>query len=302
MGAESSGTVARAIPSGQKIATTIISQTDIDVLNSYLTNIATNIVVNNTATCDAGLQATNSFVLNGVKVAGTAYLSVNQSIDATVENKCVNIQNASSTISQSLVNNILEEITTKFSPETISTMTGTAFTPQDTDTTVSNSVYEDISNIVETNVTNNFSSSTISSCLTSVNALNQAEFTGVDFGSFLYLPVNQSINASVTSECSALQTTISDITTNIAQELGLTISDTVDPIIQTTENGIVTTPPGTQGPDDSVSGDTVSGDTVSDDTGLTTGAIAGIIIGVILFIALIVGAVYLVKYLKNKAV
>lgn len=308
MGSDTSATT------NQKISTTTISQADIDTLNTYLTNIATNIVVNNTSTCGIDVSAANNNTVSGVKT-DTLIMPVTQDIDVTVIPKCVNVQTASSTISQSFINTILQEITSDFSPSILSEMAGTTTAQSDSDSTgtstssvdqtndtiTADSIREKISNIIETNVANNFTTNTLSSCLTNVSLANTNSLTDSEF-SYVYMPVSQSINSTVTSECSALQESVSDITTSIAQELGLTISDTSSPVITTTEEAtLVSVSAGS----DSAASDSSSGggdDDNDDDDGLGTSVIVGIIVGAIVCIALIIGIIYLVKYMGNKLI
>jgi hypothetical protein len=302
MGADSSGTAI-----GPQISSTVINQTDIDILNNYLTNIATNITMSAAAKCTSDTTVTQTSVYGTLMADGSnSVVDVGNDASVIVNFSCVNAQSTSNTISQDLINSITEEISSRFSPTVLAEISGTSGTSSGVgiDTETDNYTTENIINTVTSNVTNNFSSSVLSDCISSTRI---AQFTSAD----LALATNggtvtsrNTVAANVVAECSALQDSIADMTSDIAQELGLTISDTVTPSVSSSiSSPEVSSSAGsaagsTAGTKSNSVSESGSGSGSDSDSGISTSAIAGIIIGIIVLIALIVGAIYLVKYFQ----
>lgn len=225
--------------------TTVVNQSDLNLLNENINNFVSNTVVDQAASCSATVTQTQNIDLTGFTAKGDITIDgVSQNQKAAITFDCVQLSAFQNDIANGVLTQYMDAIKNSYDTSSIAQMTAAAQTSAKNEfgttggsssNSKSNNTYnfdsktivnQDIQNIVQNSITNNMSLKDMQDCMSSVK--NTQNITVKDFestdGNIKILNLSQTQAADLYAKCMQEKNNANKISNNIVTDLGLTVT------------------------------------------------------------------------------
>lgn len=252
-------------------AQTYIDQNQLDILNKNITNQIANTRVNQAAKCGSDIVQNQAITISDIKTNGTYYSDFNQYQGSALDFSCIQSQQARNTIGNSLYQQMINNLSQHNSANIMAELEAQAAanirngfaswninggsnsdTNENIDWTVQNSTYQELQNVIENSIENNFTAENISNC-DSLTANSQSiTVTGVVAGEGVIMKGNQTQIADTYAQCLQNQNIAQEITTVMADATNVKVENTNSNSSTSTQYGTATSETINNGPFESL--------------------------------------------------
>lgn len=242
MGNSSSATV------NQVNNTYVVNKSAIDIMNETNTNIINNTIITIAKSASASATATQDLTIGSINVdagGNTNIDKLSQDQQAVLNFSAVQSSTVVTQSSADIVNSMIHQISTSVDNNVLTKMIAdaqatnkTAFlsppltsassnTNTTNNTTLDNETYTKLRNVVNNTVTNNFSTSSVDACLSSLVSAQKMTIGSINNsgGTMNIGLLSQEQSLTVLSKCNQISSTMNSITNNLVQDFGATIVD-----------------------------------------------------------------------------
>jgi hypothetical protein len=220
--------------------TLIMNDTDINIINKNITNQVANTVINNAKKCSANINQLQQVKFKNITVSGDFNLNSNQSQQAVMTFGCVNSSQTRSDIANNMMQEMMNSLEQQNSSDVLMKMDAAAQSSQKNgflstamgNSTSSNSsnivnftqrntVHENLQNIIEQSIQNNFTTNNISDCIAQVNNNQLVDAQNIIIGGNANIAIKQDQAATLFAECIQSDDVGSKITNSIKNAIGV---------------------------------------------------------------------------------
>lgn len=226
--------------SSQKITNNTVNKNYIDTLNKTIMNSAVETIVNNASKCSSAVNINNSCDFSKSNFKGDVNIDTNQTAQAKVNFNCIVANETSADMATAMMASMVAEMKSLNGTEAAaqlntasqaSSKTGFASMPSKTssnsNTNITNNVTNEtistVKNIFEQNLSNNFTSNTVSECIGKTDVYNSLDLSGSEFDGNVNVKCIQTASIEQVQNCKLLSDSIQKTTQATFQELGLTV-------------------------------------------------------------------------------
>ena len=220
--------------------TLIVNETDIQVLNKSLNNFITNTTIEDAKKCSAGISQLQTVKFKGVKTTGDFNLNLNQKQAAALTFDCLQTSTVRNEIANQMMQSMMDKIENTNSSDVLNKMESLAAAKQtsgflstsfgsSTSSDASNKVnytqrnttHQNLQNIVENAVQNNFTTKNLSECISKINQDQNVEVINLDIGGNVNAVIAQDQAAELFSQCIQTNDIGNSITQALTSDLGV---------------------------------------------------------------------------------
>lgn len=290
--------------------TLIVNDTDINILNQTLNSAVANTTINDAKQCSSSINQLQSVNFGPIKSEGDVTINLTQNQTAAMTFSCLNTSSVQNQISNTMLANMMNSIESTNSSDVLAKLDAQASASQTsgiiptsfgdstssnanntTNFTQRNTNYQNLQNVVQNCITNNFTTNTLSSCIAKVNGGQEVQTQSITSGGNVLIAVNQDQAASVFTQCIQQANVGNSITSGLLTTLGVKTTVANETKVQNELTGESTA---TQTLGASCPG---CGNSCSSCGGSWIGSL---IVIVILVIVLVVGFIVVKKLMKGK--
>jgi hypothetical protein len=224
----------------QTITNNTINKNTLNMLNQTIMNTAVNTMVSTANQCSTSVNATNNCSANLGSVNGGLNINANQSNKASVDFSCLAQTESVGGINSAMTNSLAAELkalngTTaaaqlnslaKSSNKSGAGAFGSSSSATSNSTVnnnVTNETVQNISNIFQNNITNNFTQKTLNECVSTTNLVNNVNPQAAVVNGGANITCIQSNTLEQVQKCEFLSAAINKTTNAVASELGLSV-------------------------------------------------------------------------------
>lgn len=234
---------------------TIINKNMTDTLNKTVMNSAVETLVKNASTCSSSVNQNNTCSMANADIGGNFNFSGNQSNKAKVNFSCIQADKTSANMATSMMQSIMAEMKTLNGTKAAAQLNSSAASSNKSgfgstggssssssntasDTEITNITQNKVRNVYQQNLSNNFTSETVSECIGKTTQSNNQNLSGIKVGGNANVKCNQSNTLEQVQECKQMSEAISATTQKTLQELGIktdTASETTTSTVASSE-------------------------------------------------------------------
>lgn len=222
--------------------TTVINNTQIDVLNESITDIIADTNISQAAQCGSTNIQNQTITFNNIISEGDITIGpINQYQNSSLDFSCTSTQDVRNNVSNDLFRDIRTSIYNSNTTEILARLNGQAdsnikkgllpgFADSNADVenivdwTVENSVYSEIDNVIKTSIQNNFTVNNLQQCNTNLVNSQGVHFTALQAnGDITIHGITQTQSADTYSTCILEQNVANDMTTQITDVIGVEV-------------------------------------------------------------------------------
>jgi hypothetical protein len=228
-----------------KYDTSIINKSDMDILNKSVNDFQTNTIVNQAASCSAGLAASNNITFTGLDAQGNIdFGEVDQSNTGSVSFDCIQKASYSNKVTSGIASTYLSQLNNTYDADILDKIdsttaakasagfaaTGSANSRSNINTdykfTNVTDTRKNIQNVVENAIINNLNLNDTQDCIATLKVRN--DFSIVDSevkGNIKVGRLSQVNAASLLSKCIQEKKNSNEITNSIITNLGIQVTE-----------------------------------------------------------------------------
>jgi hypothetical protein len=224
----------------QTITNNTVNKNTINTLNETIMNSAVETIINNASSCSSAVNVNNSCDMSNTKIGGDFTFGGNQTSQAKVNFNCIIETETSSEMATAMLASMVAEMKALNGTEAAAdlntasqasnksgfiSMPGTAGSNSkvNVENNVTNETISNVKNIFQQNLSNNFSSNTVSECIGKTNVSNSQDLSNMDIGGNAKVECIQTASVEQVQNCKLLSSAIQKTTQETLQELGLTV-------------------------------------------------------------------------------
>jgi len=243
----------------QKSKTTVVNQSDLNLLNSTMNSTIVNTVVKNVQSCSASLIARQNLVVANVHTTGDIVIDSKQAQNAYLDFNCAQSSDVRNDVISELTNTIMADIQNQYDNNVLSQFDAIANsksksefgsllsgdskskskTDQDSKTDISNSSTQNLQNIVNNVVNASFTNENYASCVAKVVATQTQIFKDLSGRSFK-LTSDQDQAVKLFSKCIQASGVSNQITSTLTNLLDIKVKTDVANTATTTQKAEAT--------------------------------------------------------------
>jgi len=238
------GSASSSATSNQTMNTNIVNRSSLNLLNKSINNFTNNTVMSNAKSCSSGISQLQNITFDGITTRGDFDVSnVSQKQSAALTFSCINKTTLKNDIGNGVLAEYMNAIKNSFSTQAVAEMANQASaTAQqqafsmgsaDANTTTNNNynfnqttqIDQNIQNVVENAINNNFSMEDVQSCIGNVNANQNMSFKNINVGGNANIKaLSQDQATTVMQECIQSSDSANKTTNAAATALGLQVT------------------------------------------------------------------------------
>ncbi len=219
--------------------TNIITNAQTDILNKSVQETITSVLINQASSCGAGISQQQDINMKGFVISGPgSNVTTNQNQSANLNFSCVSAQTAQAPINNAVLSEYANSLNNTFTSSVLAEMAakaasssktnfmaGSSKSSSNTDTTnnytAKTNIDNNIQNVIINAINNNINMESTQSCISSIISNQNANFTDFQVLSGGSLNVGQTQAASLISKCDLTQSSVSNTTNDILNQLGV---------------------------------------------------------------------------------
>jgi hypothetical protein len=224
------------------INNTVIDQQDFNNTNKQLMEASVDVLLKNANKCSSSVNQNNSCTLNNLKASGPVVIGSgsSQTNKASVNFSCIQSTKASSEMATAMMQrvgseldatngaNLANSVKAAVTNSTKSGFLGGAHSSTADNTNINNmsltQIKQNVENIFEKNLKNNFSSETVNECIGKTEQSNKTSASDVLSGESITANCSQTNSVEQVSKCEQLNSAINKTLQETAQELGFKVA------------------------------------------------------------------------------
>lgn len=227
----------------QKFNTTIINQSDVDILNESVNNLIANTIINQASMCSASVYQLQNVDLSGMNISGDLNIdSISQEQSTTITFDCVQVSQFQNEMASNIVNEYLNAIKQSFTADAMTQILSNADAVSEQQfggigSSSSNSkvkidynfenitqTSQNLQNIVKNSITNNLDLNDIQNCIASIKSNQQIVLANTKVGGNVTIgAISQKQASSLITSCIQKRNNSNEMTTQILNQLGIEV-------------------------------------------------------------------------------
>lgn len=240
----------------QEKNTLIVNENELNILNENLNSMVSNTIMEDAKGCSANITQLQDIEFEGIKIGGDWNMTTDQAQDSAITFDCVNATETRNNISNSMVDEMMNKLSTSTSADIVSKMeldaqnkaeSGALTFGKDTEASsdieaIENYEYrtqnkQNIENIVKNSVEANFTSNTVQECIASVNQSQNQNFKNIEVEGDAFLVLGQTQSAELIANCAQSSEAVNGIINDVKKNLGLETSSEME-VKQETDSSV----------------------------------------------------------------
>jgi len=218
---------------------TYINQNEVDILNKNISNSIANTIINDAARCGSMTVNTQNIDFSGGHFGEDAHIDINQIQKNAISFQCQNFQESRNEVGNEMVQSMMNKLQQDNSTEIMAQLEAQAQAAyesgwfsmpgggaktnveNDIDFTIKNETYQELQNIIERSIENNFVSNNLAECTQNVFNDQGAYFRGTTFGNNAFVSINQELATNNFANCLQTQGVAQKITNSVMDAIGV---------------------------------------------------------------------------------
>ena len=223
--------------------TNIVTNDQLNLLNKNTNDFVANTVVNQAATCSAGMNLSQAVDLSNFVAGEDFNLNTNQSQEGKLTFSCVQVSKFQSDIANGILEKMTAALSSTYSTTALDKLSQTAKAsaqsqfagtgPSVSANTNANYTFnqttnidKNLTNVLENSITNNLNLNDISDCIASINNSQTIAAVNAHAGRNAKIVINQNQAANIVTKCIQEKGTTNKITDSAVRTLDLQVQNT----------------------------------------------------------------------------